>query len=258
METELQIIEDSGRTKKDSFIFIQEKITKESSAFIQEYIKEEYEVSQTHLDIINTYELLIPYENFFQLLKLHEGIYNLFLRYDPAFASKSLKKLSFNIQKVAKAFEEFKKKSEKPKRYLLQELKQRSDLFFLLSAELVRFKKKHSFSSNIQRELKILEEDKLQLEHFYFSIFKDLFLEEIRMLQMDFKLILNCYSYYFDILLWWDAKRSEKIIPKLTELGITEFSTQSYIRHKLATTHTYSTEYHYLTTLKRHLYRSNL
>lgn len=231
------------KTARQSYELIRTIITKECESYLQLQLHQELSLLAPYEEIFTRHELLVPYKNYLQLFELLESLKKLFVLYDLSFASLTLQRLHRAISSLQSHYRSFQKRNDSAKAVFEHLFLYRSELLYHLNGEINRFKKKRTNKEYIQREIRLLERDKKALRYFYFKIFLQKYLRQKQTLQMRYRRLLNSYLFYFDLLIWNDAKKSTKITKRLFEMGFKELSTKAYIKHKLDLSLPYSVEY---------------
>lgn len=239
------------RTSRQSYELIYGIISDECDRYLQHLVKQELKQLAPYEEDITKHNLMQPYKNYMQEYELLESLKRLFMLYDSSFPSKTLQKLHRVVQTIWSHYRGFQKRNSSAKAVFENLFLYQSELYYHLNGEIARFKKKHLASKNLQKEIDLLEKDKKALRYFYFKIFSQKYRRQKRMLDKRYKIVLNCYVFHFDLLLWDDAKASVKIAQRLFEMGFREFSTGAYIKHKLSLSLPYSGEYQKLQKMYR-------
>ena len=218
-------------------------ITRVVEKFNDAYFKDVNQVVEDNFDFFDEYCTYSTRVNYFFTYKYLIFVYNQFTRIDVDFKSWTLEKLKRDIESLKKLFIEHEKVKSNLQDIFQKKFILKSKLFsyMLKELELLEETKEENVEEiqNLKRHLK-------ELREVYFSIFEEDFLVQNRYVLQDLKEILNRKIFYFDKLLWMDAKESPTINRKIINLEKRgESNSKVYLKEILKITLPYSENYQY-------------
>ena len=241
-DIELEVLEEE-RTPDESFELIGKCIEDESEEFLQSFFSEEISLCTYHMELIEENSFFVPYKNHIKMKTLIDKIFRLLKSYDEEFSSKTLLRLQKNIDYIWFKRREFDEKSTSVKQIFLKKTIMHSDILHFLKSQIILLKKKRDLSDLLKKQLDRLESDFDRLKQYYYQDFYDYFLEYKISLAEEFAQILNTYVFYFEKIMWEDAKSSKQIRKQFKKLNIKGLDTKHFVAYQLGIMHPYSNEY---------------
>ena len=215
--------------------------------FIDEYFDEELALVETNLDFIEDNQLLTPTIDY---TALHHYLSDILLKFkmlDTTFVSSTISKLNDDIKNMNEAYNQFLKKTSNPKEIFKSNFIPTSLVLQDYAQAILDYQNSVDKSADDFVHIKHMKQNLIKLKEHYYPIFEDIFFDNKKNIQNDFRVCLNTKMFYFDRVIWDSASKSEIIVKHMKIRKMEgDFSAKTYLRFIMSMMRPYTEEYKYL------------
>ena len=203
---------------------VENEIYEFNVAFFQKYVAATDEFAQLAV----SHGLYIPKENYTLVSDFLNKLFSHFKTLDPKFFNPTLKKLYFDTVRLQQLLLSLELETQNPKTVFQNRFLPSSPSFGMLKKEIAKLKNRSLPSLEEKQTLSALVDASETIKKIAYRRFSALFYKDAKYLRHKLLEALNSKTFYFDRLLWIEARKSTVLSQHLKEIG---FSTKEYILH---------------------------
>lgn len=203
---------------------VENEIYEFNVAFFQKYVAATDEFAQ----LAALHALLIPKENYTLVSDFLNKLFSHFKTLDPKFFNPTLKKLYFDTVRLQQLLLSLELETQNPKAVFQNRFLSFSPSFGMLKKEIAKRKNRSLPTLEEKQALNALVSASEEIKKAAYRRFSALFYKDAKYLRRKLLEALNSKTFYFDRLLWIEARKSAVLSQHLKEIG---FSTKEYILH---------------------------
>jgi hypothetical protein len=225
-----------------------ETIEDEVYNFVDDFFDDELYLTEQNLDFIENNNLYTPNVDYSYLHHFLSDLITKFQVVDPDFAPPIVIKLNHDINYLKDIYQKYLDKTKDSRDIFKNNFIPSSSVINDYTTSILEVNKKEEKSAQEFKQLKHMKQNLIKLKEKYYPIFEDVFYENAKNIDDDFKIAINTKIFYFDKLLWLSAYESQSIVNHVRIRKLDgEFNAISYLKLIMSIMRPYSDEYKYLT-----------
>lgn len=201
-------------------------IENEINDFNIEFLKKFVSVQDEFTLLERSYGLIIPKENYTIIADFLTKLFSHFKSIDSKFSNSTLKNLYFDLVRLSQLLHSLSLQTQNAKTLFQTEFLPFSKTLVSLKKEINKLHNKTILSEDEEETLFFLNNSFEKLKEIYYETFQELFHQDTKYLSHRLLEIYNSKTFYFDNLLWIEARKSPLLLEYLKPIG---FSTKEYL-----------------------------
>jgi hypothetical protein len=224
-----------------------ETIEDEVYDFVDDFFNDELYLLDENFEFIDANHLYTPNTDYTNLYNFLCDLLAKFQVIDSDFKPTTVIKLNKDVKYLKDTYKKFLIKTKSTKDTFKNHFLANSNVINDFTAIILELNDKADKSEQKFVEIKHMKQNLIKLKDRYNEVFEDIFYENVKNINENFKILINTKIFYLDRFVWNNASKSKTIVNHMKIRKIDdEFNAQSYLKLVMSIMRPYSDEYKYL------------